>query len=51
MFFPKEDSWMNPTLHINRLEDIEKTFIAQLEKIQDPSVIIQYQKRLNKLLV
>ncbi len=48
--YPPED-WMNPTLHINRLERIEVSLIEQLEHLQDPKVIKEFQKRLNKLLV
>ena len=50
MYFPPEDDFLNPNLHIQRLESIEKDLIEHMEKLQDPSVIIEYQKRLNKLL-
>lgn len=51
MYFPKEDQWMSPDLHIRRLERIEKDMIEHLEKIQDPKLIIKFQKQLNRLLV
>jgi len=50
MYFPKEDSWMNPDINIRRLESIEQDFIQKLEKLQDPKIIIQFQKGLNNLL-
>ncbi len=48
--YPPEDDFLNPDIHIKRLERIEASFIEQLEHIQDPKLIIQYQKKLNKLL-
>ncbi len=50
MYFPKEDSWMDPDKNIRRLESIETDLIQHLEFIQDPTVVIKYQKELNKLL-
>ena len=50
MYFPKEDSWMDPDMNIRRLESIETDLIQHLEKLQDPIVVIKYQKELNKLL-
>jgi len=50
MYFPKEDSWMDPDINIRRLESIETDMIQHLEKLQDPKVIIKYQRGLNKIL-
>ncbi len=42
---------MDPDIHIRRLESIEKDLILHLEKLQDPSVIVEFQKRLNMLAI
>ena len=51
MYFPPEDAWMDPDIHIRRLVSIERDLIRHLEKLQDPSVIVEFQKRLNKLAI
>jgi len=50
MFFPKEDSWMDPDINISRLESIETDMIQHMELMQDSKLIIKFQKELNKIL-
>jgi len=50
MFFPKEDSWMDPDINIRRLEGIETDLIQHMELMQDSKLIIKFQRELNNIL-
>jgi len=41
--------WYDPDEQIRRLSNVEKNIVEMLESVQDPILIVRFQKALNKI--